>query len=212
MRLRDYRHVVWDWNGTLFDDAWLCVEVMNGLLRPRGLPPLDAGRYQALFRFPVIDYYHALGFDLARESFEKVGTEFMAEYERRRHACGLAPGAREMLARLRDAGLSQSVLSAYRHDTLEELLRHHGIRAFFDHVTGGDDHYAHGKTGPALAWMKRAGLRPPELLLVGDTLHDAEVAAALGIACILVPGGHQSPERLRTAGVPVAESLATLSV
>lgn len=212
MRIRDYRHVVWDWNGTLFDDAWLCVEVMNGLLRPRGLPALDAARYQALFRFPVIDYYRALGFDLARESFEKVGTEFIVEYERRRHECRLAAGAPELLQRIRDAGIPQSVLSAYKHVTLEELLRHHGIRPFFEHVTGGDDHYAHGKTGQGLAWMRRAGLRPQDLLMVGDTLHDAEVAAALGIACLLVPGGHQSPDRLRTAGVPMAESLEALRV
>ena len=31
----NYRHVIWDWNGTLLDDAWLCVEVLNGLLARR---------------------------------------------------------------------------------------------------------------------------------------------------------------------------------
>jgi len=30
------------------------------------------------------------------------------------------------------------------------------------------------------------------------------VAAELGMACILVPGGNQSEDRLRTAGVPMA--------
>ena len=26
------RHIFWDWNGTLLDDAWLCRDVMNGIL------------------------------------------------------------------------------------------------------------------------------------------------------------------------------------
>ena len=43
---------------------------------------------------------------------------------------------------------------------------------------------------------------------VGDTLHDAEVADALGARCILVAGGHQTTERLAAAGRPVADSLS----
>ena len=47
------KHVIWDWNGTLLDDAVLCVEVMNVVLARRKLPPLTAERYADRFRFPV---------------------------------------------------------------------------------------------------------------------------------------------------------------
>ncbi|MDH5646585.1 MAG: hypothetical protein OEZ01_11285, partial [Candidatus Heimdallarchaeota archaeon] len=30
-----YEHIIWDWNGTLLDDAWLCVEIMNSMLAKR---------------------------------------------------------------------------------------------------------------------------------------------------------------------------------
>ena len=30
-----YKHAIWDWNGTLLNDTWLCVEVLNGLLAIR---------------------------------------------------------------------------------------------------------------------------------------------------------------------------------
>ena len=43
--------------------------------------------------------------------------------------------------------------------------------------------------------------------MIGDTLHDADVARAMGCRCILVCGGHQLPETLKTAGVPVADTL-----
>ena len=75
------RHVIWDWNGTLLDDAWLCREIMNGQLRKRGLPTLRAERYEAIFDFPVEGYYRKVGFDWKKESFEEAGTEFIVEYE-----------------------------------------------------------------------------------------------------------------------------------
>ena len=205
-----FRHVIWDWNGTLFDDAHLCVDVMNRLLAARGLTALTAERYQDLFGFPVVDYYRRLGFDFTRETFEQAGSEFMAGYERRRLEGVLRPEAPAALAAFRRAGVGQSVLSAYRSDTLGELVSHFGIRGFFEAVIGGDDHYARGKTEQGLSWMRQAGISPREVLLIGDTVHDFEVARAMGAACWLIPCGHQSPARLRACGVPVYDSLSTL--
>ena len=210
MNAGDFRHVIWDWNGTLFDDAQLCVDVMNRLLAARGLAALTPERYQELFGFPVVDYYRRLGFDFSREPFEVVGSEFMAGYERRRLEGVLRPEAPAVLAAFRRAGIGQSVLSAYRSDTLVELVAHFGIRPFFEAVIGGDDHYARGKTEQGLQWMRQAGLSPREVLLIGDTVHDFEVARAMGAACWLVTCGHQSPARLRACGVPVYASLAAL--
>lgn len=206
-----YQAVVWDWNGTLLDDAALCVESMNGVLGAYGLPRLDAARYQALFRFPVVEYYRALGFDFDRHPFERVGLEFMDRYEARRTECSLRRGARETLAAVRTAGVAQYVLSAYQERRLRSLLEHHGLTRFFDGVAGGGDDFAHGKIDRALAW--RASWESPDgarVLLIGDTDHDAEVARAMGADCWLIAGGHQSSERLRAAGVPLYEDLASM--
>ncbi|MFH0907812.1 MAG: HAD family hydrolase, partial [bacterium] len=190
-----YRHVIWDWNGTLLDDAWLCVEIMNGLLGPRGLAPLTMERYQEVFDFPVVEYYRRLGFDFQKESFEKLGTDFIVEYEKRRLECDLQPGAREALAAIERAGLTQSVLSAYRQDTLEELVDHFGLRRYFVALAGLEDHYAAGKTGNARKLIAGLPHAPREVLLIGDTVHDHEVARAIGANCVLVPCGHQSRAR-----------------
>ncbi len=209
-RLSGVTHLVWDWNGTLFDDAWLCVEVMNGLLRRRGLPELDADRYRRLFDFPVRRYYGRLGFDFDREPFEKVGSEFMAAYERRRLSCGLRPGARAVLARVRGLGIGQSVLSGYRHDTLRGLLDHFGLLPFFEAVFGSDDHYAEGKEAQARRWLEGVRADRSRTVLVGDTAHDGEIARQLGVACWLLPGGHHDRARLEACGVPVLDSLEAI--
>ena len=43
-----YKHIIWDWNGTLLDDRWLCVEGINKGLIKRKLAPIteeNIGRF-----------------------------------------------------------------------------------------------------------------------------------------------------------------------
>ena len=62
-----YKHIIWDWNGTLFDDVNFSVELINGLLAKYGLETISREHYSEIFQFPVKNYYAAAGFD-----FEKV--------------------------------------------------------------------------------------------------------------------------------------------
>lgn len=206
-----YRHIIWDWNGTLLDDAGLCIHITNGLLESRGLERLDAQRYQRLFDFPVRLYYERLGFDLEAESFEELGTEFIAAYERRRFECRLQAGARNVLEAISARGLSQSILSAYNRRSLEEIVKHHGLDGFFVELVGLDDHYAAGKVAHGRAWIRRMEHDPRQVLLVGDTVHDYEVACEIGTDCVLLPCGHHAASRLEACGVPVLLSLPALT-
>jgi phosphoglycolate phosphatase len=210
MRLKAYRHLIWDWNGTLLDDAWLCRDIMNRQLRRRGLPVLSQEKYEEIFDFPVEKYYRAVGFDWGRESFQEAGTEFIVEYEKRKKECSLQPGAQGLLDKIAEGGWSQAVLSAYSHRSLEEFLGHFGVRKHFRSVAGSRDHYASGKVEHGLKMLEDLHVPPREALLIGDTTHDAEVAQAMGVDCVLVPCGHNSRTRLAGCGVAVVESLGTL--
>lgn len=46
--------------------------------------------------------------------------------------------------------------------------------------------------------------------MIGDTQHDAEVAAAIGAKCVLYTGGHQSHALLEAACPHVIDDLALL--
>ena len=73
---------------------------------------------------------------------------------------------------------------------------------------GLDNIHAHSKKAIALDWMeKNPSARP---LFIGDSLHDAEVASAVGGDCALVANGHQSSQRLKESGFPVFSSLPDL--
>lgn len=211
-RLRDYHHVIWDWNGTLFDDVDLCVDVMNSLLRPRGLAPLTVTRYREVFDFPVRDYYRVLGFDFEAESFEQVGMVFIERYEGRRAEAALHPDAVRVLRAVQAEGIPQSVLSAYHQETLEALISSHGIRDCFVRLVGLQNHYAHGKREQGVRWIRELSYQPHDVVLIGDSVHDYDVATAMGVDCLLLCGGHQSENRLRQCPVPVLASLADLVI
>ncbi len=210
MKASEYTDVVWDWNGTLLDDAWLCRDIMNEQLVSRGLPALSMERYGAIFGFPVKTYYERAGFDFSAEPFEKPAREFIAVYEARRHEAGLRDGAVEMLKRLREAGIRQHLLSAYSHDSLSTIVAAHGLTSFFTTLAGIPDVFAASKLQRGLELAAAIAGPNHRALLIGDTDHDREVAAEMGIDCVLIPAGHQSLERLQACGVPVLNSLEDL--
>ena len=206
-----YRHIIWDWNGTLLNDVSLSIEVMNGLLREHGHPPIDRHCYQEIFDFPVRTYYERAGFDFSRHSFEELGSRWIAAYEARRQECRLQPGARSILQRIQTVGLTQSILSAYPQNTLHEIVRHFGLETYFVRILGLDNIYAHSKVELGQEWIAELGVPGKEILLVGDTLHDLDVAQAIGVDCVLVACGHHPEARLRSRTDHVVADLSGLS-
>ena len=205
-----YRHIIWDWNGTLIDDLDVCIEVMNGLLARRDLPLLNRERYHALFGFPVRDYYASLGFDLSGDGFERLSVEFISAYDSRRWDCRLHKGAPEILSAVTRAGATQSILSAYRRETLVEIVGHFGLAHHFMRLMGLDNIFAHSKEELGRAWIAELGVPPAEVLMVGDTLHDLDVARHMGADCVLVAVGHNPAARLRARHDCVVDDLAAL--
>ncbi len=202
-----YRHVVWDWNGTLLDDAALCVSIMNKMLARRGLPPISLPFYQAIIEFPVVHYYEKLGFDFTAIPFEEVSDEFVALYQAGWRSCALQEGALGTIRSLNGSGISQSVLSASLSGHLTEQLNHFGLTGLLHSVSGADDHHGRGKLHLARDHAAATGADPSAILFIGDTAHDAEVAREAGCDCLLVSFGHYGLERLRQLGLPVAESM-----
>lgn len=203
-----FKHIIWDWNGTLWNDTWLCTEINNHMLQRRNLPVINISEYQAKLCFPVDQYYCQLGFDYSQDPYNVLAEEFISEYTQRRYECGLHEGSHELIAELQERGIPQAVLSAYQQDTLLEAVEHFKLTEFFSAIIGLNDIYAAGKVENGLKYMERLDLDPNEVLFLGDTIHDFEVADAMGVQCVLIAHGHNNRSRLESCGVPVFDSLA----
>ncbi|MDV7393231.1 HAD family hydrolase, partial [Arthrospira platensis SPKY1] len=167
-----YRHVIWDWNGTLLDDGFLCVEVLNGMLQQRALPVIDHDAYRNNFDFPVVHYYQHVGFDFTKEPFEQISTQFVTNFIAGFERCPLQPEVESVLQYWHGKGVGLSILSASEQQNLYRQVRHHQLERYFVALNGIDTIHAPGKTARGLRWIRELGLPAGEVLLVGDTLHD----------------------------------------
>jgi phosphoglycolate phosphatase len=202
--MHEAQRIIWDWNGTLLDDMQLCIEIANSMLSEEGLRlRLTTETYQAAFGFPIRAYYERLGFDTSGNRFPILAARFIGEYDSRVVHCALHPGAKSELERHHTRGAKQTILTAARSDSVQALVQHFGIDHLLDEVVGLDDHFAHGKVDAGRRWLAERGIDPKDAALVGDTLHDHEVAEALGVECFLVSHGHHSHERLAASGCTV---------
>jgi len=205
--MKNIRHIIWDWNGTLFNDVELCLEIINEVLARRKINPLSFEEYRKIFTFPVQLYYEKAGLDFNKHPFDVLGREWMEEYERRKKECSLHEGASDALKIISQKGISQSILSAYSQQTLEEIVGYFGIREYFTHMMGLDHIYATSKIENGKRLIRMLGNGEDETLFIGDTVHDFEVAKEIGAECILVAGGHQDKGKLESCNVPVFGTL-----
>ena len=207
-----YTHVIWDFNGTVLNDLEASILSANDLLTAHGLPPLKSvEQYRSLFGFPIVDYYRRLGFDFEKTPFADLAVEWVAYYLERSRESGIFEDLPDALDYFKAAGLSQMILSASKTDMLEGQVEKLGIRTYFDQLLGLDNIHAGGKLEIGLSW--KAEHPDARLLLIGDTDHDAQTAAAMGADCILVAQGHRPKEALESCPALAAlSSLAELSL
>lgn len=202
--------IIWDWNGTLLNDAGLAVQIMNQMLERRGLPILSVDNYKSVFTFPVKDYYQKIGFDFQTEPFEIPALEFIDCYNSQVKDCSLHQDARKVLSYFQSIDVKQYILSAMEQEVLDNCLSHYQINDFFEYVSGLDNIYAASKIENGHRLIADMKLHAIELVLIGDTVHDFEVATELGCQCVLIADGHQSKEVLQATGALVIDSISEL--
>ncbi len=201
-------HVVWDWNGTLFDDASVSIECTIEAFASLGLPEVTVERCRKLFIQPIPVFYERLaGRELDEEEQRALRDAYWVAYRHRHATATLNADAAAALRWVDDRGLSQSLLSMYPHADLVPLVRRLGIEPHFDRVDGRPEPDRGVKSGYLATHLKRLGLRGSQVLMVGDSVDDARAAATAGAACVLYTSGMHAPEALRAEGVPVAGSL-----
>ncbi len=209
--MKDYKHVIWDWNGTLLDDVEIVIDAMNNLLKRRELPLLDYKTYKNIFTFPVKEYYEKLGFNFKVEQFEELATEFIAEFNSVKYRFKLFTEAENVLNYIHNMGVSQYILSASQEEELNMIVERLGITRYFKKVVGLNNHYANSKVERGKEFLSILNLKSEEIILIGDTIHDYEVACELGCDCLLISNGHQSYERLEKLDINIANSLSDVN-
>jgi phosphoglycolate phosphatase-like HAD superfamily hydrolase len=209
--------VIWDWNGTLLDDSLICVDATNHAFRGIAGITVDRQMYQRNFTRPVRKFYERLlGRVVTDTEWHQIAHDFHAHYETAVRVASLRSGGEEILGWVAARGMTQSLLSMAAHEQLAAQVERHSLGRYFLLV--------HGSRGTARTESKRlvlpehlarvARLRgrplpPDSVLLVGDTVDDAEAAAAAGVRCVLLADGQHDQQSQEALGYQVAACLRT---
>ena len=207
--MQHLKHIIWDWNGTLLDDTQACVNSVNKMLADRNLPTLTVQRYREVFGFPVSGFYSEIGFAMEDEDWDAMAVEFHDLFLSDR-SIKLHSETRAVLGQLQERGVIQSILSASKHSILDGMIQEYELDTYFHRIAGIDNLYGDSKLSVGRALIEDLDVPRTSILMIGDSLHDYEVSVDLGIDCLLIAQGHQSFERLASAGVPVLYSLGDL--
>ena len=114
------KHIIWDFNGTLLNDAQLSVDLDNYVFDRIGVPRITLEDYRNNMTMPVRDFYPLVGVDYDAHSYEEIARIWLDEFNRKAIGVGLLPGALEAIQRMHAQGRSQSVLSASYEPSLKK--------------------------------------------------------------------------------------------
>ena len=202
------RHVIWDWNGTLVDDVSLCVQILNQELKAHQIEEISINEYRQKFFFPVACYYKKLGLPYSGLNYETLAVRYIGEYRKRFKECQLHDGAVKTLEWLNSRGITHSILSAGKQSDLESFIKHFAVDSFFCFIDRAKDIEASGKNERAYGHLSELGINPEDVVLVGDTCHDWEVAQIIGCRSLLFTLGHVGTDRLKRDESTVITSLS----
>ena len=200
------KNVIWDWNGTIVDDAFLFVDVMNSVLVENRLPTISIDDYKQNFCFPIKKYWAKLGFRFKDNEFDILNSLFIKRYKEKIFLPKLHKDIVVVFKYLQNKNINQFIVSASEHSLLLQSVKHYNLLPFFVAVFGVNNLNALGKERLAEQLITKHHLNPLNCLIVGDTKYDHVVAKSVGCDFLLVSFGHFSKTRLLSISPNVVDN------
>jgi len=181
-------HLVWDWNGTLLNDLDLVVASTNVAFASVGGPAVTADEHRVRFRRPIADYYaEVLGQAVDETAFGQLDKLFHEVYKDGLTTCALAHDAVDAMSSWPG---SQSLLSMWFHEDLVPTVQTYGLTKNFLRVDGLRAEIGGDRKAESLArHLAELRLDGRDVVLIGDSLDDADAARSVGGRAVLYAGG-----------------------
>ncbi len=201
-----YKYIIWDWNGTIMDDVHVALDAVNVMLKQWGRSHISLEEYRRAMDTPILRFYEQF-FDMKETSFDWIAKEFHGYYKEHLDEIPLHQGVEEKLKYFQENNICQIVLSSSSQKIIQEYAKAYGIQSYFQDMLGADDLLAASKVERAVKYFEEKKIPLEQAVLIGDAVHDYEVAKELGIDCILLACGHQDSESLEVCGCRVYDNL-----
>lgn len=193
-----YDAVVFDLDGTLFDAEEGIVSSVVKAMKEMGLEIPQGAQLRQVVGPPLRYSFHDL-LNVPSERLDEAADRYAHIFRSEgMYRYSVYPGIRTMLRVLKENGIYVALASSKPRDLCEHILRHYGLRHFFDRVIGETD--SHAKLGKPEMIRQALPEHYRRAAMVGDRLYDMEGAKAAGVDGIGAVYGCGSEEELRKAG------------
>ncbi|WP_181151973.1 MULTISPECIES: HAD family hydrolase [unclassified Arthrobacter] len=193
--------VIFDLDGTLLDTPLGIVHVVKLTAEQLGLAAPSDAAIRAMIGKPLQEMFISFGWPASTS--EQSLTIFRSLFSE--HVVSVAsslvlPGMRRSLEALAADHRLGVATSKVLHSA-EEILTAAGLREYFVVVLGADS-VANPKPAPDMALLAAShlGVSPGSCSVVGDSVHDMQMAVSAGMGAIGVTWGVDTPHDLFAAG------------
>lgn len=195
---KPYKALIFDWDGTLADSTAQIVAAIGHAARACDLPQPSEADARQVIGLSLTQALHTIAPDLHEDERNELARQYRHHY--------LHPANRTVL--FAQAALWLPVLQRHYwlavatgkgREGLNKALADTGAAAYFLATRTVDE--CASKPHPEMIWSlcDEMGLRPAEVLMIGDTTHDLLLAANAGADAVALTTGAHSPEALQQA-------------
>jgi phosphoglycolate phosphatase len=204
--------VVFDWDGTLCDSIEHIVSAMQAAAGELAVEVPDTAAVRDIIGLGLPQAVATLFPQLDQQQRESLAATYSRHYASGdRQPPKLFGGALETLAELRDRGVELGVATGKSRRGLDRILAELELTDFFDATRCADE--TRSKPDPLMLTqiMAERDKTPSQVIMVGDTEYDLDMASQAGVASVGVSFGVHSPERLaRHAPLEILDELPQL--
>lgn len=196
--MSSFKALVFDWDGTLFDSTASIVGALQHAFSEMKLPIPSREACCYVIGLGLTDAMRYLNPALPEADYPRLVDYYRRYYLGRDHEIVLFDGVVESLQRYRQAGYFLAVATGKSRKGLDRALDVTGLRSVFDITRCADETFSKPHPEMLLQIMQFCDVAPDDVLMVGDTSHDMELARNAGARAVAVTYGAHSSETLVT--------------
>ena len=184
-----YPLLVFDWDGTLIDSAPAIVACIQAACRDLGLTVPDEARASHVIGLGLKDALSYAIPGLPADDYGRVVESYRRHFLARDPGIRLFPGAQAMLAGLKARGHILAIATGKSRAGLERALDNTGLRPLFAASRCADECASKPAPDMLSELMEELGANAVDTLMIGDTVHDLQMAAHAGVQAVAVSHG-----------------------